>query len=55
MFREVSSRINLPELEEKIIEYWKKHDVFQKSLDLTKNGENFVYYTSKKWFKIFIT
>jgi isoleucyl-tRNA synthetase len=44
MFDEVTSKINLPELEEKIIDYWKKNNIFKKSLKLTKDGPNFVFF-----------
>ncbi len=44
MFREVSNKINAAELELQIIDYWKKNKIFEKSLDLTKNGPNFAFY-----------
>ncbi len=44
MFREVENKINYARLEEKILEYWEKKDVFRKSLELTKDGENFVFF-----------
>ena len=44
MFREVDSKINYAKLEEKILEFWEKNDIFRKSLELTKDGENFVFF-----------
>ncbi len=44
MFREVSSKISFPELEEKILKYWKKEKIFRKSLDKTQSGKPFVFY-----------
>lgn len=44
MFREVSSKISFPELEEKILNYWKKEKIFRKSLDRTRSGKPFVFY-----------
>ncbi len=44
MFREVESKINYAKLEEKILEFWEKKDIFRKSLELTKGGENFVFF-----------
>jgi len=44
MFREVSSKLNSPELEERIIEYWNKHHIFEKSLELTRGNPSFVFY-----------
>jgi isoleucyl-tRNA synthetase len=44
MFREVSSKLNISEREEKILQIWKKEKIFQKSLDLRKNAPEFVFY-----------
>lgn len=44
MFREVSGKMNLPELEERIIKYWKENRIFEKSMELTKDGPNFVFF-----------
>ena len=44
MFREVQKNLNFPQLEEKILEYWKEHKIFEKSLEQTKDGENFAFY-----------
>lgn len=37
-------QLNLPEIEEKVLEFWKDKDVFQKSLSKTKKGKKFVFY-----------
>lgn len=44
MFREVPKNLSLPQLEEEILAYWKKHKVFEKSLQQTKDGPNFAFY-----------
>ena len=44
MFREIEKNIKLPRLEEKILDYWKEHDIFKKSLEKTKDGPNFVFF-----------
>ncbi len=44
MFREIDKNIKLPRLEEKILAYWKEHDIFKKSLEKTKDGPNFVFF-----------
>ncbi len=44
MFREIEKNIKLPRLEEKILAYWKEHDIFKKSLEKTKDGPNFVFF-----------
>lgn len=35
---------NLSEKEEKILEFWKKNKIFEKSLKQTKKGKNYVFY-----------
>jgi isoleucyl-tRNA synthetase len=44
MFREVSSKLNSPELEERILAYWKEHRIFEKSMELTQDNPRFVFY-----------
>ncbi len=44
MFREVPKNLDYPKLEEKILEYWKKNKIFEKSLEQTRDGENFAFY-----------
>lgn len=44
MFRPVDSRVNFPALEERILLFWKEHDVFRKSLELREGRPSFVLY-----------
>lgn len=44
MFKPVSSKVNFPEVEEDILDYWDKNATFQKSLDLTKNNKAYTFY-----------
>jgi len=44
MFKEVESSVDLVKLEEKILEFWKKNNIFKKTLVKNKNKENFVFY-----------
>ncbi|MGD9486729.1 MAG: isoleucine--tRNA ligase [Calditrichaceae bacterium] len=44
MFNEFSSKASIPELEEKILEYWKKENIFKKSLEKNEDGPNFVFF-----------
>jgi len=44
MFREVSSKISFPDLEQKILDYWKEEKIFEKSLELTKNNKPFIFF-----------
>jgi isoleucyl-tRNA synthetase len=44
MFKEVSSKLNLSEREEKTLDFWHKRDVFKKSLELRKDAKEFIFY-----------
>lgn len=44
MYPQVNSRQSFPELEAKILEHWKKNKTFQKSLDIRKWADEFVFY-----------
>ena len=44
MFREVSSKLNLPNLEKDILDFWSKHEIFKKSVELHKNQPPFIFY-----------
>lgn len=37
-------KFSLPEIEKQVLEFWKEHDIFQKSLEQTKKGKEFVFY-----------
>ena len=36
--------MNLPQLEEKILKFWQKNKIFEKSLEKTKKGPKFIFY-----------
>ncbi|HHT51868.1 MAG TPA: isoleucine--tRNA ligase [Bacteroidales bacterium] len=36
--------LNLPKIEEEMLKYWEKHQIFQKSLELREGNEQFVFY-----------
>jgi len=44
MFQPVSSRINFPQLEERIIELWRKNNTFIRSVEARKDSPHFVLY-----------
>jgi len=44
MFREVSSKLNLPELEEKILKFWSEKTIFHKSVELRKDKPAYIFY-----------
>ncbi len=44
MFRQISDKLNLPELEESILEYWKSHKIFEKSVQVRQDGPDYTFY-----------
>jgi len=44
MFNPVSSRVNLPQVEEKILAWWKERNIFEKSVEARRDGPRFVLY-----------
>jgi len=43
-FRDVSPRVNFPQMEQAIIGFWKEADVFRKTLEQTADGPRYVFY-----------
>ncbi|MCJ7727485.1 MAG: class I tRNA ligase family protein, partial [Actinobacteria bacterium] len=44
MFKKVDSKVDLVKLEEKILDFWKKNDIFEKSLKKSEGDKKFVFY-----------
>ena len=44
MFKKVDSKVDLVKLEEKILDFWKKNDIFKKSLKKSEGDKKFVFY-----------
>ncbi len=44
MFSEVSSKVSFPGMEAEVIKLWKEQDTFKKSLEIRKDGKEFVFY-----------
>jgi isoleucyl-tRNA synthetase len=44
MFRPVSSKLDLPQLEEKILGWWKENKIFEQSVENRKGGPRFTLY-----------
>jgi len=44
MFQPVSSRVNFPQLEENILDWWKRNRIFQRSVESRRGGHRFVFY-----------
>ncbi|MFH1218507.1 MAG: isoleucine--tRNA ligase [Candidatus Peregrinibacteria bacterium] len=44
MFKKVDSKQSLPKVEEKILKYWEKNKVFEKSVENRKKGKKYVFF-----------
>ena len=44
MFQPVDNQVAFPKLEEKVLEFWKQQNIYQKTLDQNADGENFVFF-----------
>ncbi|MEJ5273802.1 MAG: isoleucine--tRNA ligase, partial [Spirochaetota bacterium] len=44
MFDPVSQHVDFPELEEKILKFWQENKIFEKSLEIRKDSDAFVFY-----------
>ncbi|MFA7123776.1 MAG: class I tRNA ligase family protein, partial [Candidatus Delongbacteria bacterium] len=44
MFKDVNSKVNFPDIEESVLDFWKKNDIFKKSLDQRKDQKEYVFY-----------
>jgi isoleucyl-tRNA synthetase len=42
-FKEVTGRYNGPALEEEVLEFWREHDVFERTIEATKDGPQFSF------------
>ena len=43
-YPQVNPRQSFPELEKKVIEFWKKENIFKESLKIRENSEEFNFY-----------
>lgn len=44
MFKPVSPKLDVIQMEEKVLSHWKKQDVFHQSMDLRKSGKEYVFF-----------
>ncbi len=44
MFQPVNSRANFPEMEERILEIWRRKDIFRRSVEARRHGPTFLMY-----------
>ena len=44
MFHPVTSKVNFPQVEQKILDFWRKNNVFERSVESRRGGPRFVLY-----------
>ena len=44
MFKEVPSKVNLVEQEEKVLQFWKENHIFEKSMAQREDAPRYVFY-----------
>jgi isoleucyl-tRNA synthetase len=44
MFKEVPSKVNLVDMEERILQFWQERDTFRRSMKLRENAPRFIFY-----------
>ncbi len=44
MFKQISGKVNIPKIEEDILQYWEKNNIFEKSLKMREKSPKFVFY-----------
>lgn len=44
MFKPVESKVDFPKMEENILSFWEKNEIFKRSLDQTKGSKPFIFY-----------
>ncbi|MGM0431243.1 MAG: isoleucine--tRNA ligase [Spirochaetota bacterium] len=44
MFKPVDPKVSFPKMEEKIITFWKDHDIFQKSIDSRSEEDEYIFF-----------
>src|SRR5437867_5186347 len=44
MFKTISDKVSLPDLEKEILAYWKTHRIFEKSVEGRQNAPDYTFY-----------
>ncbi len=44
MFKAISDKVSLPDLEKEILDHWKQHQIFEKSIDARQNAPDYTFY-----------
>lgn len=44
MFKEVSNKASFPEMDQRVLQFWREHNVFRKSVEQRPEGKRFTFY-----------
>ncbi|HIC94883.1 MAG TPA: isoleucine--tRNA ligase, partial [Anaerolineae bacterium] len=44
MFKEVPPKVNFPEMEERVLRFWQRNKIFEKSLEMRRDAPRYVFY-----------
>ncbi|RMD48057.1 MAG: hypothetical protein D6830_07620, partial [Ignavibacteria bacterium] len=44
MFKQYSDKVNYPEIEKEVLEFWKKNQIFEKSVSTRDESKPFTFY-----------
>jgi isoleucyl-tRNA synthetase len=44
MFKPISDKVSLPDLEKQVLDYWQKNGIFEKSIEARRNAPDFTFY-----------
>ncbi len=44
MFKQISDKVNLPDLEREVLDYWQQHGVFERSIEARQGAPDFTFY-----------
>lgn len=43
-FKRFETNVDIPKKEEEILDFWKENNIFEKSIDIRKDREKFIFY-----------
>ena len=44
MYDKVEPKVDFPKMEEEVLSFWEKHDIFRKSVSQREGAEEYVFY-----------
>ena len=44
MFKQISDKVSLPDLEKEVLDYWQKNNIFEKSIDARQGAPDYTFH-----------